>query len=42
MQLKTLIITMLFGILSATLVTGCSEKEENKQEIGHGNSHSHD
>lgn len=39
MQLRTLMITILFGILSATVVTGCSDKEENKQENGHGHSH---
>lgn len=43
MQLRTLIFTILFGLLSATVVTGCSDKEENKQEEkqenGHGHSH---
>jgi len=39
MQLRTLIFTILLGLLSATAVTGCSDKEENKQENGHGHSH---
>ena len=39
MQLRTLIITIFFGVLSATVVTGCSDKAENKQENGHGHSH---
>ena len=43
MRLKTLIFTIFFGFLSATVVTGCSEKEESKQESeqenGHGHSH---
>jgi len=39
MQLRILIFTIFFGLLSATAVTGCSDKEESKQEIGHGHSH---
>lgn len=31
--------TVLFDLLSATVVTGCSDKDENKQEIGRGHSH---
>ena len=42
MQIRTLIFTIFLGLLSATVVTGCSEKEENKQESEHGHSHSHD
>ena len=39
MQLRTLMFTVLFGLLSAAVVTGCSDKEESKQEVGHGHSH---
>ena len=39
MQLRILIFSIFLGLLSATVVTGCSEKEENKQESGHGHSH---
>ena len=41
MQLRTLIITIIFGVLSATVVTGCSDKEENKQENKQENEHGH-
>lgn len=39
MRFKTLIFTIFLGFLSATVITGCSDKEENKQENGHGHSH---
>ena len=39
MHLRTLIFTIVFGILSATVITGCSDNEKSKQENGHGHSH---
>ena len=50
MQLRTLMFTIFFGLLSATVITGCSDKEESKQDNkeekkqdnGHGHSHSYD
>ena len=39
MKFKTLMFTIFFGLLSAAVVTGCSNEEENKQENGHGHSH---
>ena len=39
MQLRTLIFTIFLGLLSATVITGCSNEEEKKQESGHGHSH---
>ncbi len=39
MKFKTLMFTIFFGFLSSIVITGCSDKEENIQENGHGHSH---
>lgn len=43
MKLKILMFAMFFGLLSVTIMTGCSDKKDNNQEKtqenGHGHSH---
>ena len=41
MKLRALMFAILFGLLPITIITGCSNEEDNNQEKTQENSHGH-